>query len=158
MFPNLTALSRDEDRYSNANTFDPDRFLEDSRDALSSAPSSDHYSRDHFQYGFGRRFCQGLFVAEASLYIIISRVVWGFDISCQPGHKLDMSAKSCRPSFSRVLLFHEADFAGNIQAGLATKPKPFRVSIKSRSRQHEAIMKRSLGEETINIRDIADLK
>lgn len=96
MFPNLTALNRDEDRYSNADTFDPDRFLEDSQDAFSSAPSSDYYRRDHFHYGFGRRFCQGIFVAEATLYIIISRLIWGFDISCQPGHKLDMAAKSCR--------------------------------------------------------------
>lgn len=96
MFPNLTALNRDEDCYTHSENFNPDRFLEDDLDAFTSASSSNYFKRDHFHYGFGRRLCQGIYVAEASLYIVISRVIWGFDITCHPGHRLDMTAKTCR--------------------------------------------------------------
>lgn len=96
VFPNLTALHRDEDCYSHSEDFDPDRFLEDDLDAFTSASSDEHFKRDHFHYGFGRRMCQGIFVAEASLYIVISRVIWGFEITCDPHHTLDMAAKTCR--------------------------------------------------------------
>lgn len=94
------ALNRDGDCYTDSETFDPDRFLEDKLDAFASASSSDHFKRDHFHYGFGRRLCQGIFVAEASLYIVISRVIWGFDITCHLDHKLDMATKTCRSFLS----------------------------------------------------------
>lgn len=97
VFPNLTALNRDEDCYSNSEAFDPERFLEDNLDAFASASSSECFKRDHFHYGFGRRLCQGIFVAEASLYIAISRVIWGFEIVCHPDDMLDMAAKTGRP-------------------------------------------------------------
>jgi cytochrome P450 len=94
VFPNLTALSRDEHRYQNPNLFDPDRFLGDDLDASASALHPDYEKRDHFHYGFGRRLCQGIFVAEASLFIVISRVLWAFDISPVEGAPpLDMDDK-----------------------------------------------------------------
>ena len=93
VFPNLTALSRDAERYPNPDVFDPRRFYGDVLDASASALQPDHMKRDHFHYGFGRRLCQGIFVAEASLFIVISRVLWGFDIRAKPGHALDMDAK-----------------------------------------------------------------
>lgn len=93
VFPYLTALSRDADRYSEPNIFNPDRFRGDSLDASASALAPDYLERDHFHYGFGRRLCQGISVAEASLYIVISRVLWGFYIKAKPGHELDMDSK-----------------------------------------------------------------
>ena len=93
VFPNLTALSRDPERYPSPEVFQPDRFKSDDLDASASALHKDYLKRDHFHYGFGRRLCQGIFVAEASLYIVISRVLWGFDIVAKPGHVLDMDAK-----------------------------------------------------------------
>lgn len=33
-------------------------------------------------------------MAEQSLYIVISRILWAFDIQKKPGCDLDMSAKS----------------------------------------------------------------
>lgn len=94
VFPNLTALSRDADRYQDPDAFEPERFVGDDLDASASALHIDHMKRDHFHYGFGRRLCQGIFVAEASLYIVVSRVLWGFDIKPIPGAEtLDMGAK-----------------------------------------------------------------
>ncbi len=109
VFPNLTALSRDSDRYQDPDTFEPDRFLGDNLDASSSALQPDHMKRDHFHYGFGRRLCQGIFVAEASLYIVVSRVLWGFDIKPMNGASpLDMNAKICK-SYASIHLLSYAD-------------------------------------------------
>lgn len=103
---NLTALSRDAERYPNPDVFDPLRFHADILDASDSALHPDHMKRDHFHYGFGRRLCQDIFVAEASLCIVISRVRWGFDIKAKPGHVLDMDAKigGFQISFSTEIL------------------------------------------------------
>ena len=94
VFPNLTALNRNPETYPDPHVFNPDRFLGDDLDASSSARQSDFTKRDHYHYGFGRRMCQGMEVAEASLYIVVARVLWAFDIRARPGHPLNIWAKS----------------------------------------------------------------
>lgn len=95
VFPNLPALSRDAAVYgADAESFRPERFLQDDLHANASAAHPDFRRRDHFHYGFGRRLCQGIFVAEASLWIVIARVLWAFEIGEVPGEpKLDLGDK-----------------------------------------------------------------
>lgn len=101
IFPNLTALSRDSNRYERADEFLPERFLGDDLDAYASALHPDYKKRDHFHYGFGRRLCQGIFVAEASLFVVTSRTLWGFDIKPLEGEPpLDMDSKISKIGFS----------------------------------------------------------
>lgn len=100
IFPNLTALSRDPEHYETPDEFFPDRFLDDDLDASASASHPDHRKRDHFHYGFGRRLCQGIVVAEASLFIVVSRTLWGFDIKPLQGDRpLDMKDKISKLCF-----------------------------------------------------------
>jgi cytochrome P450 len=94
VFPNLTVLSRNPERYTDPDAFIPERFLGDELDASASALDPDFKKRDHFHYGFGRRLCQGIFVAEASLYIVVARVLWGLEITPDPNAPaLDMGDK-----------------------------------------------------------------
>ena len=93
VFPNLPALSNDGIRYANPDTFDPSRYEGDDLHASASAQHRDYRQRDHFHYGFGRRLCQGIHVAEASLFIVISRLLWGFHVRPIPGQVLDMKDK-----------------------------------------------------------------
>ncbi|KAF2733120.1 cytochrome P450 [Polyplosphaeria fusca] len=137
VFPNLTALSRSPERYENADLFDPDRFLGDDLDASSSALDSDYKKRDHFHYGFGRRLCQGIFVAEASLYIAVSRALWGLEITPDPtAPPLDMGAKL---------------------AGVVTKPVPYRLSIKCRTAAHEHTIRQALRDSRTDILNFDDI-
>ncbi|KAL2069936.1 hypothetical protein VTL71DRAFT_14615 [Oculimacula yallundae] len=117
LLPNLVTLNRDGDRYDNPEEFDPRRHLGDELDASASAVQADYMKRDHFHYGFGRRLCLGIFIAEASLFIAIARILWAFDIQALPGLNLDMKDKIY---------------------GLTTKPKPFHISISSRAENLEA--------------------
>ncbi|KAI9792802.1 MAG: hypothetical protein M1816_001534 [Peltula sp. TS41687] len=136
VFPNVTALNRDPDSYVNPDRFDPDRFRDDHLDAAASAVRKDYLKRDHYQYGFGRRLCPGINIAEASLYIVISRVLWAFDIRSRPGHTLNIYAKS---------------------AGLVAKPKPFEATIDSRGSSYEIILRQALAEAetaTLSLDDI----
>ncbi|KAF7921622.1 uncharacterized protein EAE98_008469 [Botrytis deweyae] len=90
LLPNTPSLSRSPVRYNNPNAFNPLRFLEDRQDAAASARNSDFMDRDHFEFGFGHRFCPGSHVADSSLYISIARILWGFDIAAIDQVPLDM--------------------------------------------------------------------
>lgn len=60
--------------------FEPKRFLNHKLSAAEYAAMADVELRDHFAYGGGRRICPGLHVAEQSLFVNISRLLWGFNL------------------------------------------------------------------------------
>lgn len=78
-------MSRDPERYEDPDTFAPERYLGDDLDAFTSAKQSDFLKRDHINYGWGRRLCQGIHLAENSLYMQVSRLLYAFDIATIPG-------------------------------------------------------------------------
>ena len=65
-------------------------------------------------FGFGRRICQGIHVAERSLFIAISRLVWGFDIhkaKGSSGEEIDIPADK----FSDGIILQLDDFQVDIK-------------------------------------------
>jgi len=104
VIPNLTALHQDTELYPHAETFEPERFKDHNLSSAASAIYPDYHQRDHFNYGFGRRLCPGINVAEQSLFIVVSRVLWTFDILAKPGHALDMGSKSGKSHRSDCLV------------------------------------------------------
>ncbi|KAJ9202740.1 hypothetical protein DTO166G4_7308 [Paecilomyces variotii] len=77
---NVWGIHRDERRYPDPRRFDPDRFKDDYQTAYDAAVNSDVSQRDHFTFGAGRRICAGTHVAERSLFLGVSRMLWAFDI------------------------------------------------------------------------------
>tara|TARA_R110002003_G_scaffold206_22_gene15871 strand:+ start:11539 stop:12555 length:1017 start_codon:yes stop_codon:yes gene_type:complete len=59
--------------------FNPDRFLDHPL-------GSGHYAagpalaRDHWSFGAGRRICSGVHLAENSMFIVLAKLLWAFDI------------------------------------------------------------------------------
>lgn len=70
----------DPERSPEPRRFNPDRFAGDHTTLYQSAVG-DAKKRDNFVFGTGRRLCQGIHIAERSLFLGISRLVWGFDFS-----------------------------------------------------------------------------
>lgn len=105
-------------------TFKPERYFKHT------APAADHfnvanpYDRDHFTYGAGRRICSVVHVAERSLFINISRTLWGFNIAKKKGP----DEKPVEPDRSMA-------------RGFLSVPKPFECDIFVRSPQHEKIIR-----------------
>jgi hypothetical protein len=85
---------------------------------------ADPYERDHFTYGAGRRACPGIHVAERSLYINISRVLWGFNIS----KKKAPDGSFLEPTQTMV-------------RGFMSVPEPFECEITPRSERHASIIR-----------------
>lgn len=48
--------------------------------------------------------CPGVHVAEASLFIVISRLLWAYDIEAKPGHPLDLKDKRSKKHIVSVVM------------------------------------------------------
>jgi hypothetical protein len=70
----------DPKRAPEPSRFNPDRFKGDSKTLYQSA-IGETTERDTFAFGSGRRLCQGIHIAERSLFLGISRLIWAFEFS-----------------------------------------------------------------------------
>nr|BED42995.1 cytochrome P450 monooxygenase [Trametes versicolor] len=78
------AISRDPDVYSDPEAFKPSRWLNEKGQMREDLK--------FFNWGFGRRICPGLHVAERSVFINTALTLWAFDISEDPAHPIDTMA------------------------------------------------------------------
>ncbi|RYP04548.1 hypothetical protein DL765_010156 [Monosporascus sp. GIB2] len=76
---NVWAIGHDPKRHPDPRRFDPARWAHDSQTSAEAANNPDATKRDHFVFGAGRRLCQGMHIADRSLFLAISRLLWAFD-------------------------------------------------------------------------------
>jgi Cytochrome P450 len=84
--------------------------------------------RDHLTYGGGRRICAGIHVAERSLFLVLSRLLWGFDL----GLAKDENGNDIPVDFT----------LGGVMPGATSVARPFKCSIKVRSKKREEILRK----------------
>lgn len=77
---NVWAIHMDPNRHRDPRRFEPERYINDTQSLYDSAANADGTKRDTFTFGAGRRICQGMHVAERSLFLGMSRMLWAFDI------------------------------------------------------------------------------
>ncbi|KAJ6525470.1 cytochrome P450 [Mycena vulgaris] len=84
MILNCWTIHHNEDRYPDAFTFNPDRYLGDDLSSIMSSKLRDPMKRDHWAFGAGRRICPGFAIAERELWISISSLLWAYNFEVVP--------------------------------------------------------------------------
>ncbi|KAJ2903847.1 O-methylsterigmatocystin oxidoreductase 3 [Zalerion maritima] len=124
---NQWAIHRDPELYPDPEAFDPGRWLRrDSpvyKEPLSKFPNVNGWSC----FGFGRRICPGLNLAERSLYLLVMLVGWGCRIT---------RAKS--GDGGEEVVPPEYDFVDGFNVG----PKRFEFELRGRSEERDEMVRR----------------
>ncbi|KAF9463397.1 cytochrome P450 [Collybia nuda] len=129
---NIWAMNRDPDLYPDYDEFRPDRFLDVSGKV--NKKFSDAVSMGHVTYGFGRRICAGMNLANQSLFINIARILWALNIDQATdahGNKIVPSRDDC------------------VDEGLVVKPTPFACKITVRSSDVVMVLEHSNRDDAI---------
>ncbi|KAG7086431.1 hypothetical protein E1B28_002385 [Marasmius oreades] len=77
---NVWTIHMDPKTYTNPFAFNPERFLQKDEEKNTWASGPNYKDRVHYVFGWGRRFCPGHDIAEASLFIVLSRILWAFNL------------------------------------------------------------------------------
>ncbi|GAA6009287.1 hypothetical protein JCM10207_004336 [Rhodosporidiobolus poonsookiae] len=118
---NLWSIHLNEKDFPDPHRFDPERFM----------TKRDYPGKwGHSAFGFGRRICPGMHLAENSIFINTARILWGFNVE---------AAKDKSGAKVPVDIFAFTD-------GFNSMPQPFECKITPRSAQHAAVIKREFAE------------
>lgn len=107
--------------------FDPTRFENDLQNEHESATNKDADQRQNWIFGAGRRLCQGMHIAERSLFIGISRMLWAFDFE----RAVDENG---------VLIPVDID---DLVGGVTVQPADFKVKIVPRSKEKADVIRKA---------------
>lgn len=116
---NVWGIHMDEHRYPEPRKFVPERYLDDRQSFADAAANPDASKRDQFTFGAGRRICPGIHVAERSLFLGMSRMLWAFNI--EPA--LDNNGKPIIPDQEKLT------------QGFVCMPEEFPAKITPRSKE-----------------------
>ncbi|KAG2158979.1 cytochrome P450 [Suillus bovinus] len=113
--PNIWFMLNDPERYANPSQFNPDRFLANDGREPETEPRT-------ICFGFGRRICPGIHLAEASVWLSAAMSLAVFDISKAVENGIEIT-----PEVDPL-------------SGTISHPKPFKCSIKPRSSKAVALI------------------
>lgn len=108
IIPNIWFMLNDPERYANPSQFNPERFLANDGKKPETEPRT-------ICFGFGRRICPGIHLAEASVWLSIAMSLAVFNISKAVENGVEIT-----PEIDPI-------------SGTISHPKPFKCSIKPRS-------------------------
>ncbi|KAH7383957.1 putative cytochrome P450 [Pyrenochaeta sp. MPI-SDFR-AT-0127] len=115
---NVWGIHMDPKRHPDPRKFEPMRYIHDDQSSLDAANNPDASQRDHFVFGAGRRRCQGMHIADRSIYLAISRLLWAFDFK-----------RAVDPKTQQEIIPSMDDLAD----GMMSLPHPFEAKIAPRS-------------------------
>ena len=134
---NVWAIHMDEKRHPNPREFNPDRYKGDKQSLGDAANNGDHSKRDAFTFGAGRRICPGIHVAERSLFLGMSRILWAFKI--EP--TVDEKGRAILPDPDRLT------------QGFVCMPEPFPAKILPRSDERAEMVRKEWKEAEVECLD-----
>jgi cytochrome P450 len=116
----------DPKQYPNPRMFDPSRYAHDRQNASEAASNPIASQRDQYVFGAGRRVCQGMHIAERSLFLGIARMLWAFKFE----QAKDTNGEDVLPDISKLT------------QGLFVMPERFPARITPRSEKHVECIRR----------------
>ena len=119
---NVWAIHMDPKRHPDPRRFEPERYINDTQSLYDSAANADGTKRDVFTFGAGRRICPGMHVAERSLFLGMSRILWAFNV---------------KPTKDSALPDQE-----KLTQGFVCMPEEFQATITPRSQARAELVKR----------------
>lgn len=111
VFGNHWSIGRDPSVYPDPEVFNPQRWI-DADGEIKENPKL-------FTFGFGRRACPGLHVANRSVYIAVAHILWSFTLAEDPSNPIDDTA------FTPGVVSHQKPF------GLIFKPRMDEASLRN---------------------------
>ncbi|TFB01701.1 Cytochrome P450 monooxygenase yanC [Trichoderma ghanense] len=127
---NVWAIHNDPKQHPDPRRFNPARWAGDNQNSAQAAVNPDPSKRDHFVFGAGRRLCQGMHIADRSLFLAIARTLWAFDLKRQVDKQTGQE------------IIPDVD---NIKDGLFISPMPFVADIVPRSESRAAAVREEWG-------------
>ncbi|KAI2465985.1 cytochrome P450 [Annulohypoxylon bovei var. microspora] len=127
---NVWAIHNDPKRHPNPRKFDPSRWSHDQQTSAEAATNPDVTKRDHFVYGAGRRLCQGMHIADRSLFLAIARLLWTFEFKRAIDEK---TGQEIVPDME------------HLSEGLFVAPEPFEANITPRDESKATRVKEEWG-------------
>lgn len=133
IFGNVWSMQLDSSHYKDANTFYPERYDGNRKSTFESSMEADPMDRDHYVFGWGRRICPGIHLAEASVLLFAARLLWAFDITPAKDDNGNDIPVSCDPAKA----YHNS---------IITNTKVFPLCLKLRSQARAETIRHSYQE------------
>ncbi|PVH83171.1 putative cytochrome P450 [Cadophora sp. DSE1049] len=128
VWPAAWGLNQNAEYFPSPNTFAPERYLPvydprfDSKIAAKPFPPGCH---PHASFGFGRRACAGADLATSSLFIVLAKLLWAFDVKPAEREVYDVDA---------------------YEGGMILRPKPFKCEFAVRDEERRGVLEREMRE------------
>ncbi|VDB85723.1 unnamed protein product [Peniophora sp. CBMAI 1063] len=129
VYANIYTMMQDPDLFPDPDSFRPERFL--SVDDQTLDPRLREFT---LPFGFGRRICPGMYVALQSIFIVVARILWAFEVQPRPGAVLP-------------------DSHAYVSDGLSKSPAAFAFVLRPRFEEALTILNAEAAEADIRVKE-----
>ncbi|KAI8890613.1 cytochrome P450 [Backusella circina FSU 941] len=141
LISSMERMHENPEVYEDPKTFNPDRYLSNTKTMFASA-NGNIKERDHYNFGWGRRICPGMYLAEVEIFSSFVRGFLKFNV--KPA--LNENGKEVYP-----------DIVSSVDAGSVLHPEEYKVRFVERSEYKTESQKIDKGRNENNKSDLFNM-